>query len=114
MMAQEMSANPGIVDYRSYMNAEEQTILEMQKPVGVALMPLEWFLLLAFFDHLSKKDEQILTSVFSSQEDFDSLMKVAETIHRQAFPPKKSNIEELEESLKVKPKKLITKPDLVL
>lgn len=114
MMAQETSANLGIVDYRSYMNAEDQAILEMQKPVGVALMPLEWFVLLAFFDHLSKKDQNVLESIFSSQEDFNSIMKVCETIHRQAFPPKKDNLEALAETLEIKPKKIITKPDLVL
>lgn len=113
MMAQEMSANLGIVDYRSYMNAEDQAILEMQKPIGVALMPLEWFVLLAFFDHL-QKNEEALKTVFSSQEDYNSLMKICETIHRQAFPPKKDNLEALAETLEIKPKKIITKPDLVL
>lgn len=96
------------------MNVEDQAILEMQKPVGVALMPLEWFVLLAFFDHLGKLDQDKLNLIFSSKEDFDGVMKVAETIHRQAFPPKKDNLEALAETLEIKPKKLITKPDLVL
>lgn len=96
------------------MNAEDQTILEMQKPVGVALMPLEWFVVLAFFDHLCTLEEDKLIGIFSTQEDFNSIMKIARTIHDQAFPQKKDNLEELAKALEIKPKKIITKPDLVL
>lgn len=96
------------------MNAEDQAIIEMQKPVGVALMPLEWFVLLAFFDHLGNLDQDAIKGIFSSKEDFDGVMKVAETIHRQAFPPKKDNLEALAETLEIKPKKIITKQALVL
>lgn len=96
------------------MNTEDQAILEMQKPVGVALMPLEWFVLLSFFDFIAKLDEDVINSIFSSKEDFESVMKVASTIHNQAFPPKKDNLEELAKTLEIKPKKLITKPDLIL
>lgn len=96
------------------MNTEDQAILEMQKPVGVALMPLEWFVMLAFFDHLCTLDEDKLNGIFSSQEDFNSIMKIARTIHDQAFPQKKDNLEELAEILEIKPKKLITKPDIII
>lgn len=96
------------------MNAEEKAILEMQKPVGVALMPLEWFVLLSFFDYLGKLEEDKILPIFSSKEDFESIMKVAETIHKQAFPPVKDNLQELAETLEVKPKKLIKKPDIIL
>jgi hypothetical protein len=96
------------------MTTEEQALLEMQKPIGVALMPLEWFVLLAFFDHLSNLDEEVINKIFSSKEDFDGVMKTVQTIHNQAFPPKKDNLQELAESLEIKPKKIITAPSTLI
>lgn len=82
---------------------------EMQSPVGGALTGLEWFLLFSFVDFAMKKDE-----MFSSEEDRENLAFVVKRLHDQIFPPKKSNIEELEQSLAIKPKKILTAPDLIV
>jgi hypothetical protein len=72
------------------MNIQE----EMQRPVAAATVPLNWFLLFAFFDNL-KNNEEAVKLLFSSSQDYDHLMKIVEELHNKIFPPKKSNVEDV-------------------
>lgn len=83
---------------------EEDTLKkEMQKPIGAAITPIEWFLIFSFIDHAMKQD-----NMFSSEEDREALSNTVKRIHDQVFPPKKDNLSQLEDMLGIKPKKLIT------
>lgn len=88
---------------------EELIQIEMQKPIGGALTALEWFLLFTFIDHALQKDD-----MFASDQDRGSLGITVKRLHDQIFPPKKDESEAFAEKLAVKPKKLITKPDLIV
>jgi len=88
---------------------EELIKQEMQKMIGGALTTMEWFLVFSFLDMAMNKDE-----MFASKEDMEALMKTVKRLHDQVFPPAKEAIVELEEKLAVKPKKIFTKPDLIL
>ena len=86
---------------------EELIQQEMIKLHGGALTALEWFLVFGFIDQAMAKNR-----MFSTKEDKKALSVVVKRLHDQIFPARKE--ETLEEKLKVKPKKLITKPDLIL
>jgi len=88
---------------------EELIQQEMTKLHGGALTALEWFLVLSFIDQAMNKDE-----MFANEQDKEALANVVTRLHDQIFPAPKSDAEILEEKLAVKPKKLITKPDIIL
>jgi hypothetical protein len=77
---------------------------KMSAPIGVALLPLEFFLLLGFIDNVMKDDE-LVKLAFKSEEDFKAIQKICENIHRQAFPEVKDNTAEI---IMMPEKKLIT------
>ena len=86
---------------------EEKMQKQLQKPIGAALLPLQWFLLFSFIDHAMKQD-----NMFSSMEDASAMSETVKKLHDQVFPPKKDNLVELEEMLSVK--KEILKPSSTL
>ncbi len=88
---------------------EELIQQEMAKLIGGALTALEWFLVLSFINQAMNKDE-----MFVNEEDRIALSNVVKRLHDQIFPAPKSDAEILEEKLTVKPKKLITKPDIII
>jgi hypothetical protein len=87
---------------------DEKIKQELQKPLGAALLPIEWFVLFTFVDHAMKQD-----NMFATSEDADSLSKTMKRLHDQVFPPKKDTLVELEEQLGIKPKEII-KPSSTL
>lgn len=88
---------------------EELIKQELQKPIGGALLPIEWFVLFTFVDHAMKQD-----NMFSSQDDLENVSATIKRLHDQIFPKPKEYKEELAEKLAVKPKKIITGPDLIV
>ena len=88
---------------------EEVIQQEMAKLHGGALTTLEWFLVFSFIDQAITKDE-----MFANEDDKTALSAVVKRLHDQIFPAPKTDTEMLEEKLAVKPKKLITKPDIIL
>lgn len=88
---------------------EELIQIEMQKQKGGALTAIEWFLLFSFVDQAMAKD-----GMFATPQDRDALSKTVSRLHDQIFPKPKEYREELAEKLAVKPKKIITKPDLIV
>lgn len=86
---------------------EELIQQEMTKLHGGALTALEWFLVFSFIDQAIAKD-----GMFATEEDAKSLQVVVKRLHEQIFPAPKE--ETLEDKLKVKPKKLITKQDIII
>jgi Fe2+ transport system protein B len=81
---------------------DEQAIKEMQKPVGAALLIMEWYLVFSFIDAAMAKD-----NMFASLEDVDAMAKTVKRLHDQVFPPVKDTLTQLEEELMVKPKEII-------
>ena len=79
---------------------------EMEKPIYVALHGLNWFLLLSLFEQVLNKDD-----IFSTTQDRESAREIFRSIHNQAFNKEDKSLVDL---LSIKPKKLITKPDLIL
>lgn len=88
---------------------ENEMIAEMSKPIGAAIDATSWFLILGFINYAIEKD-----NMFSSVQDKEAIANTAKRLHDQVFPPKKDNSEEFADVLMLKPKKLITKPDLIL
>jgi hypothetical protein len=86
---------------------EELIQQEMAKLHGGALTALEWFLVFSFIDQAMAKNK-----MFAKKEDKIALANVVKRLHDQIFPAPK--VETLEDKLKVKPKKIITKPDIIL
>jgi hypothetical protein len=86
---------------------EELIQQEMAKLHGGALTALEWFLVFSFIDQAMAKDE-----MFAKEEDKTALAVVVKRLHEQIFPAPKE--ETLEDKLKVKPKKLIVNPDIII
>jgi hypothetical protein len=85
---------------------EQEMQAEMEKPIYVALHGLNWFLLLSLFEQVLNKDD-----IFSTTQDRESAREIFRSIHNQAFNKEDKSLVDL---LSIKPKKLITKPDLIL
>jgi hypothetical protein len=85
---------------------EQEMAAEMEKPIYVALHGLNWFLLLSLFERVLTMDD-----VFSTEQDRESSRAMFQTIHNQVFNKEDKQLADL---LTIKPKKLITKPDLIL
>ena len=85
---------------------EQEMAAEMEKPIYVALHGLNWFLLLSLFERVL-----IMDDVFSTEQDRESSRAMFKTIHNQVFNKEDKQLADL---LTIKPKKLITKPDLIL
>ncbi len=79
---------------------------EMEKPVMVALHSLNWFLVLSLFEQVLKMD-----NVFATEHDREVSRETFKSIHNQVFNKKDKSLIDL---LSVSPKKLITKPDLII
>lgn len=79
---------------------------EMRKPIYVAMGGLQWFLLLALFEQVLDMD-----NVFASEQDREASREIFKTIHNQSLNKEDKNLADI---LTIKPKKLITKPDLIL
>ena len=78
----------------------------MDKPVMVALSGLNWFLLLSLFEQVLNKDD-----IFATEQDREASRNTFKSIHNQVFNKEDKSLIDL---LSIKPKKLITKPDLIL
>lgn len=85
---------------------EQQMQDEMAKPIFVAMNGLNWFLLLSLFEQVLNKDD-----VFSTQQDREASREIFKTIHNQVFNKEDKSFADL---VDIKPKKLITKPDLIV
>jgi hypothetical protein len=85
---------------------EQEMIAEMEKPVMVALNGLNWFLVLSLFDQVLKMD-----NVFATEQDREASRETFKSIHNQVFNKEDKSLIDL---LSVKPKKIITKPDLIV
>jgi hypothetical protein len=85
---------------------EQEMIAEMEKPIYVAMHGLNWFLVLSLFERVLSMD-----GVFSTEQDRESCREIFKTMHNQAFNKEDKQLADI---LTIKPKKLITKPDLIL
>lgn len=79
---------------------------EMAKPVYVAITGLQWFLVLSLFEKVLGMD-----NVFATEQDREACRETFKTIHNQAFNKEDKSLADL---LTIKPKKIMTKPDLIL
>ncbi len=85
---------------------EQEMQAEMEKPIFVALHGLNWFLLLSLFERVLTMDD-----VFSTEQDREACRAIFKTVHNQAFNKEDKTLADI---LTIKPKKLITKPDLIV
>lgn len=85
---------------------EAEMKAEMEKPIMVALNGLNWFLILSLFEKVLSMD-----NVFATEQDREASRETFKSIHNQVFNKEDKNLIDM---LSVKPKKLITKPDLIL
>jgi hypothetical protein len=85
---------------------EQEMKAEMEKPIMVALHGLNWFLVLSLFEQVLNKD-----NVFATEQDREVSREIFRSIHNQVFNKEDKSLIDL---LTVKPKKLITKPDLIV
>lgn len=85
---------------------ENEMIAEMDKPVMVALSGLNWFLVLSLFEQVLNKDD-----IFATEQDREASRNTFKSIHNQVFNKEDKSLIDL---LSIKPKKLITKPDLIV
>jgi hypothetical protein len=85
---------------------EQEMQAEMEKPIFVALHGLNWFLVLSLFEQVLNKDD-----IFSTNQDREAAREIFKSIHNQVFNKEDKSLVDL---LSIKPKKLITKPDLIL
>jgi hypothetical protein len=85
---------------------EQEIIAEMEKPIYVAMHGLNWFLVLSLFERVLSMD-----GVFSTDQDREACREIFKTMHNQAFNKEDKQLADI---LTIKPKKLITKPDLIL
>lgn len=88
------------------MTTQEEMETEMAKPIYVAMNGLNWFLVLSLFERVLNMD-----SVFSTEQDREVSRETFKTIHNQVFQKEDKSLADL---LTIKPKKLITKPDLIV
>ena len=79
---------------------------EMAKPIYVAMTGLQWFLVLSLFEKVLAMD-----NVFATEQDREASREIFKTMHNQAFNKEDKSLADL---LTIKPKKLITKPDIIL
>lgn len=86
--------------------SKEEMESEMKKPVYVALEGIKWFLVLSLFEQVLNKDD-----IFATEQDREASREIFRSIHNQAFNKEDTALVDL---LAIKPKKLITKPDLIL
>jgi hypothetical protein len=85
---------------------EQEMAAEMEKPIYVAMHGLNWFLLLSLFERVLTMDD-----VFSTEQDREACRAIFKTVHNQAFNKEDKTLADI---LTIKPKKLITKPDLIV
>lgn len=85
---------------------EQEMLKEMEKPIFVALNGLNWFLMLSLFEQVLKLD-----NVFATEQDREASRETFRTIHNQVFNKEDKSFEDL---VSIKPKKLVTKPDLIV
>jgi hypothetical protein len=85
---------------------EQEMQAEMEKPIYVAMHGLNWFLLLSLFERVLTMDD-----VFSTEQDREACRAIFKTVHNQAFNKEDKTLADI---LTIKPKKLITKPDLIV
>jgi hypothetical protein len=85
---------------------ENEMIAEMEKPIYVALHGLNWFLVLSLFERVLNMEE-----VFATEQDREACREIFKTMHNQAFNKEDKQLADI---LTIKPKKLITKPDLIV
>ena len=85
---------------------ENEMKAEMEKPIMIAMSGLQWFLVLSLFERILSMD-----NVFSIEQDREASREIFKTMHNQAFNKEDKSLMDL---LSIKPKKLITKPDLIL
>lgn len=85
---------------------EQEMITEMDKPIMVALSGLNWFLVLALFEQVLNAD-----NIFATEQDREASRNTFKSIHNQVFNKEDKSLIDL---LSIKPKKLITKPDLIV
>ena len=85
---------------------ENEMKAEMEKPIMVALHGLNWFLVLSLFEQVLKMDD-----VFVTEQDREASRQIFSSIHNQVFNKEDKSLIDM---LTVKPKKLITKPDLIV
>lgn len=85
---------------------EQEMQAEMNKPIMVALNGLNWFLVLSLFESILNKD-----NIFATEQDREASRQTFKSIHNQVFNKEDKNLVDM---LTIKPKKLITKPDLIL
>lgn len=85
---------------------ENEMKAEMEKPIMVALHGLNWFLVLSLFERVLAMDD-----VFSTSQDREASREIFKSIHNQVFNKEDKSLIDL---LSIKPKKLITKPDLIV
>jgi hypothetical protein len=85
---------------------EQEMQAEMEKPIFVALHGLNWFLVLSLFEQVLNKDD-----IFATNQDREAGREIFKSIHNQVFNKEDKSLVDL---LSIKPKKLITKPDLIL
>ena len=78
----------------------------MEKPIYVAMHGLNWFLVLSLFERVLDMDD-----VFSTEQDREACRAIFKTVHNQAFNKEDKTLADI---LTIKPKKLITKPDLLV
>jgi len=79
---------------------------EMDKRIYVAMVGLNWFLVLSLFERVLTLDD-----VFSTEQDRESSRELFQTIHNQVFNKEDKQLADI---LTIKPKKLIVKPDLIV
>lgn len=85
---------------------EQEMAAEMEKPIYVAMHGLNWFLVLSLFERVLTMD-----GVFSTEQDKEACRAIFKTMHNQAFNKEDKQLADI---LTIKPKKLITKPDLIV
>ena len=85
---------------------EEEMKAEMSKPIYVAMQGLNWFLILSLFEKVLNMD-----NVFATEQDREASRETFKTIHNQVFNKEDKSLADI---LTIKPKKLITKPDIIL
>jgi hypothetical protein len=85
---------------------EAEMKAEMEKPIFVALHGLNWFLVLSLFEQVLNKDE-----IFATEQDREASREIFRSIHNQVFNKEDKSLVDM---LSIKPKKIITKPDLIV
>ena len=85
---------------------EQEMKDEMSKPIMVGMSCLNWFLMLSLFEQVLNKDD-----TFASEQDREACRGIFKTIYNQSLNKEDQSLIDL---LSLKPKKLFTKPDLIV